>query len=107
VQLQVEEDRQPDMGDLVNAVVAVRAEELEPELEPADVRLDPLGQRFGGIELRDIEGQVKGIAHRHSDFNGPGLSEGCSGAGSGGGATGVTAAVRAALSSELIRRRAA
>ena len=40
VQLEVEEDRQADVGDLVHAVVAVRAEELEPELEPADVRLD-------------------------------------------------------------------
>ena len=33
VQLQVEEDRQADMRDLVHPVVAVGAEEFEPELD--------------------------------------------------------------------------
>ncbi len=55
VHFQVEEDRQSDPRDFVDAVMAMRAEEFEPELEPADMSLDQLRQRGGGIELGDVE----------------------------------------------------
>jgi hypothetical protein len=50
VQLEIEEDRQADLGDLVHAVVAMGAEEFEAKLEPADMALDLLRERHGGIE---------------------------------------------------------
>ncbi len=113
VQLEVEEDRQPDMGEFVHTVMAVGAEEFEPELQAADVRLDLLRQRLGRFQLRDVEREIDRIAQGCSRSSGPASGSGCSGAtagsaagsaGGGGGATGVTAAVRAAVSSEPMRR---
>ena len=113
MELQVEEDRQADMGDLVHAVMAVRAEELEPELEPADMRLDLFGKGLGGFELRNIESEVDRISQGYSDFSDPGFFDRMLGRdeGIGRGSTGVTvgvaATVRAAVCSEVILRRAA
>src|SRR5690606_31909978 len=61
VQLEVEEDRQPDLRDLVDAVVAVRAEEFEAQLQAADMRGNLARERFGRVEARHIESQIDGI----------------------------------------------
>jgi 2-polyprenyl-6-methoxyphenol hydroxylase-like FAD-dependent oxidoreductase len=63
VELQIEEDRQAEMRDLVHPVAAMRAEELEPEFHPADMRLDLAHQRLGRLELRNIEREIDRIAH--------------------------------------------
>ena len=88
VQFQIEEDRQAEMGDLVDAVVAVRAEELEPELESADMALDLLRERLGGVEPRNVEREEdRVVVHVPASFWGlvglSGLSSaGVSGSGS-------------------------
>ena len=61
VQLQVEKDRQADLGDLVHTVGAMRAEEFQPQLQPADMRLHLAGQRLGSVEAGQVEGEVDGI----------------------------------------------
>src|SRR3546814_4178549 len=50
VELEVEEDRQAELRHLMDAVMAVGAEEFEPELEPADVMAHLLRQRLRGVE---------------------------------------------------------
>src|SRR5690606_11732398 len=105
VQLEVEEDRQADVRDLVHTMVAVRAEELEPELEAADMRLDLFGQRPRRVELRQVERQVDRIGHGAGiTFSvGAGFaSKGSLAAGVGG--AGAIAEARAALSREAMRR---
>src|SRR5690606_27664299 len=108
VQLEVEEDRQADVRDLVHTMVAVRAEELEPELEAADMRLDLFGQRPRCVELRQVERQVDRIGHGAGiTFSvGAGFaSKGPLAAGVGG--AGAIAEARAALSREAMRRSVA
>src|SRR5205085_6724652 len=63
VQLEVEEQRQPDVGDFMHAVVPVGAEEFEADLEPPDMRLDPFGQRLGAVERWHVEREVYRVAH--------------------------------------------
>src|SRR5690606_27479299 len=112
VQLEIQEDRQADMRNLMHPGMAVRAKELEPELEPAQVSLDLLGQCTGRVELRNVEREIDGIGHGlilGSSVTGTSAAE-SSGtlwvgepAGAGGAAC-TMADARAALSSELRRR---
>jgi N-acetyl-gamma-glutamyl-phosphate reductase len=51
------------MGDLMDAVMPVRAEEFESELETADMGFDAFGQGPGGVELGQVKREVDGIGH--------------------------------------------
>lgn len=88
------------MGNLVHAVMAVGAEELQPQLESADVILDLFGQRARRIELRQVEREINRVAHGANDL----FSSSTTGSATGGGGVEVIAAVLAAFSSEVIRR---
>ena len=63
VEFEVEEDRQPDLGQFVHAVVAVRAEEFQTQLDPADMALDLFGQGARRVDARQIEGEIDWVAH--------------------------------------------
>src|SRR5690554_185715 len=110
VQFEVEEDWQPDVRDLVDAVVPVRAEELEAELYAADMRLDLLGQRAGRVELRQVERQINRVGHGAGitlsvgETPGAGSVANVSPAGDAGGGAPAIAEARAALSNEAMRR---
>ena len=95
VELEIEEDRQSQSGDLMDPVVAVGAEEFEPQLDPADVRVDFLRQLQRRFELGHVEREIDRVGHA-------GVS------GSEAGAAGISATVlgRAIIaSSPAIRRR--
>ena len=63
VELEIEEDRQAQFMDLMYPMVAMGAEEFEPQLEAADMILDLAGKRFGRIKAVDIESKVNGVRH--------------------------------------------
>ena len=61
VELEIKEDWQSDLRNLVNPVVAMGIEELEPQLQPADMVLDLAGEGFGGIKPGNIERKIDWI----------------------------------------------
>jgi hypothetical protein len=67
VQLQVEENRQADLGQLMHAVMAMGAEELQPQLDPADMGLHLARQGFGGIEAGQVKGEIERVAVHDGD----------------------------------------
>ena len=77
MQLQVKEDRQAHLGQFMHAVVAMGAEEFQPQLQPADVAFHLAGKGFGGFETGQVKREVDGV--RHISFQvwfrqfGPGL----------------------------------
>ena len=56
VQLQVEKDRQAQLGQFMHAVVAVGAEEFQPQLQPADMVLHLAGNGLGSLQTGQVEG---------------------------------------------------
>ena len=70
VELEIEKDRQAYLSDQMDAVRPMRAEELEPELDTANVALDLLGESDTVLEPGDIEGKVDRIGH--AGFEGSG-----------------------------------
>ena len=56
VQLEVEEDRQPERGHRLDPARALRGEELEPELDAADMRRQRPGERQGALEIGAVDG---------------------------------------------------
>ena len=56
VQLQVEKDRQPERGHRLDAARPLRGEELEPELDAADMRRECPGERQGALEIGSVDG---------------------------------------------------
>ncbi len=63
MQLEVEKDRQADLRDLVHAVMAMRAEEFQPQLHPADMSAHLLHQSGGAGQIGKIDREIDGIGH--------------------------------------------
>lgn len=63
MQFEIEEDRQPDLGDLMHPVMAMGAKELEAEFQPPDVALYLAGEGFGSIKPRNVEREVDRVRH--------------------------------------------
>ena len=63
VELQVEEDRQPQRRHLAHAVLAILHEEFEAELEAADMGLDLCGNGFGAVGIGRVDRDEDGAGH--------------------------------------------
>ena len=64
VELEVEENGQAQLRDVMHPVRSMRAEEFQPELQPADMVLHLFRQRLRRVQLRQVEREIDGIAHR-------------------------------------------
>eukprot|EP01136_Pigoraptor_vietnamica_P027896 Opistho-1_new@84769 len=58
VELEIQKDRQADIGHLVNALSAVRHEEFKAQLDPADMVADALGDGLGALQVGGVERNV-------------------------------------------------
>ena len=61
VQFEIKKYRQADMGNFVNAVVAMGAEKFQPQLQPANMALDLLCQYERGIEPGQVKRKKQGV----------------------------------------------
>ena len=66
VQFEIKEDRQPDLGDLVNPVMSVRAKEFEAKFQPANMITHLFSQSYSRIETRQIKRKIDRIGHSAS-----------------------------------------
>ena len=58
VQLQVQKDRQAKLCHVAHALLAVGAEEFEAQLQAADVRARPRGDRFGAGDVGRVDRDI-------------------------------------------------
>ena len=63
VELEIEEDRQAELRHFPDAVAAVGGEELESELEAADVVAHPPGDGLGALQIRCVDGNEDRAFH--------------------------------------------
>src|SRR5688572_29003010 len=63
VELEVEEDRQAELGHLAHTVAAVGGEEFETELEPADMVADLCRDRLRALEIGSVDRDEDRAAH--------------------------------------------
>ena len=61
VELEIEKDRQAEFDDGADSVGAVRGEEFEPGLHPADMAPQRLGPVARLVEIGGVEGREYGI----------------------------------------------
>src|SRR4030095_13258105 len=66
VQLQIEEPRQSEGRNLVDALGPIRREKLQAELQPAGMPLDCLGKFLRLREVRCVNGDLNRAAHNPS-----------------------------------------
>ena len=68
VQLQVEEDRQPERGHRLDPARALGGEELEPELDAADMRRQRPGERQRALEVGAVDGAEDRVGQGEAAF---------------------------------------